>query len=276
MAQHRGEHPRFGATDVCPLVPVANISMGEVAELARQLAKKVGEELQIPVYCYENAAFKKERKSLAYCRLGGYEALKLRMQSQVGKPDFGPSAWQGKVLSSGAVAIGARNFLAAYNVNLNTDSVAVANAIAADVRESGRVLRKGDPVVGEIQRNHDGTPERIPGSLQHVRALGWFIPEYGKAQVSMNLTNLLLTPLHVVFDEVAAKAAQHGARVTGSELIGLIPLKSMTDAGRHYLQKQQLPADVPDDELVAAAIRSLGLNELGPFDPQKKIVEYFI
>lgn len=276
MAQHRGEHPRFGATDVCPLVPVANIEMDEVVELARQLAKRVGEELQIPVYCYENAAFKEERKSLAYCRMGGYEVLKIRMESTDGKPDFGPHTWPGKVVTSGAVAIGARNFLVAYNINLKTNSVAVANAIAADIRESGRVLREGDPVAGKIMRNEDGTPVRIPGSLKKTRAMGWYIKEYGIAQVSMNLMDINVTPVHIAFDEVVEKARMRGVKVTGSELIGLIPLKALIDAGKHYLKKQNLSAEISDEEIVEVAIQSLGLRNLNPFDPKMKIVECFI
>lgn len=276
MAQHRGEHPRFGATDVCPLVPVANIEMEEVVELARQLAKRVGEELQIPVYCYENAAYKEERKSLAYCRMGGYEALKIRMASAAWKPDFGPDAWPGKVVTSGAVAIGARNFLVAYNVNLDTDSVAMANAIAADVRESGRVLREGDPVAGKIKRNEDGTPVRIPGSLKKTRAMGWYIQEYGIAQVSMNLMDINATPVHIAFDEVVEKARIRGVNVTGSELIGLIPLKSMLDAGNYFLTKQDLSTSISDERRIELAVHSLGLDRLKPFDPKKKIVEYFI
>ena len=276
MRFHTGEHPRFGATDVCPLVPVSGITMEEAAEYARQLAKRVGDELEIPVYCYEFSAFSEERKSLANCRSGEYEGLKERMESEHWKPDFGPSSWSEKVAKSGASAIGARNFLVAYNVNLNTTSVRRANSIAFDVREAGRILRDGDPVTGKIVTDEKGEPVRIPGTLKKTRAIGWYIEEYGIAQISMNLTDISVTPVHVAFDEVCEKARQRGIRVTGSELIGLIPLQAMLDAGKYFLQKQQRSTGISDEEIIRIAVKSLGLNELAPFDPQKKIIEYVL
>ncbi len=276
MQQHHGEHPRFGATDVCPLVPVANITMEETVAWALQLAQRVGEELGIPVYGYEYAASTEERRSLAYCRSGEYEGLKEKLASPIWKPDFGPSEWNGHVARTGATAIGARNFLVAYNVNLNTTSVRRANAVAFDVREAGRVLREGDPVTGKIVTGDDGEPVRIPGSLKKVRAIGWFIQEYGIAQISMNLTDITVTPLHVAFDEVCEKARLRGIRVTGSELIGLIPVNAMLEAGRYFLQKQQRSTGVSDGELIRMAVKSLGLDELAPFDPKKRIIEYML
>lgn len=276
MRNHKGEHPRFGATDVCPLVPVANITMEEAAEYARKLAERVGKELGIPVFCYEFAAFNDERKSLANCRSGEYEGLKERIESERWKPDFGSSVWSENVAKTGASAIGARNFLVAYNVNLNTTSVRRANSIAFDVREAGRVLREGDPVTGKIVNDENGEPVRISGTLKKTRAIGWFIEEYGIAQISMNLTDISVTPVHVAFDEVCEKARQRGIRVTGSELIGLIPLNAMLDAGKYFLQKQQRSTGISDEEIIKIAVKSLGLNELAPFDPQKKIIEYVI
>ena len=276
MRNHKGEHPRFGATDVCPLVPVANVTMEEAAAYARKLAERVGKELGIPVFCYESAALKEERKSLANCRSGEYEGLKERIESERWKPDFGSSVWSENVAKSGASAIGARNFLVAYNVNLNTTSVRRANSIAFDVREAGRVLREGDPVTGKIVNNENGEPVRIPGTLKKTRAIGWFIEEYGIAQISMNLTDISITPVHVAFDEVCEKARLRGIRITGSELIGLIPLNAMLDAGKYFLRKQQRSTGISDEEIIKIAVKSLGLNELAPFDPQKKIIEYVI
>lgn len=274
MRQHQGEHPRFGATDVCPLVPVSNISMEETVKYARRLAKRVGEELGIPVYCYEFAAFTPQRRSLADCRAGEYEGLRHKIELPDWKPDFGPSTWDEKVATTGSSAIGARNFLIAYNVNLNTTSVRRANSVAFDVREAGRILREGDPVTGKIILDENGEPKRIPGSLKKVRAIGWFIEEYGIAQISMNLTDITVTPLHIAFDEVCEKARQRGLRVTGSELVGLIPLQAMLDAGRYFLQKQQRSAGVADAELIKIAVKSLGLDELAPFNPRERIIEY--
>lgn len=276
MRKHKGEHPRFGATDVCPLVPVANVSMEEAVEYARKLAERVGKELEIPVFCYEFAAFKEERKSLANCRSGEYEGLKDRIATEKWKPDFGPNQWSGKVAGSGATAIGARNFLVAYNVNLNTTSTRRANAIAFDIREAGRVKREGNPITGKIVTDENGEPVRIPGSLKKTCAIGWYIEEYGIAQISINLTDITVTPVHVAFDEVSERARERGLRATGSELVGLIPLSAMLDAGKYFLRKQQRSVGISDDEIIKIAIKSLGLDELGPFDPKKKIIEYVI
>jgi glutamate formiminotransferase/formiminotetrahydrofolate cyclodeaminase len=276
MHKHHGEHPRFGATDVCPLVPLSGITMEETVEWARKLAKRVGEELDIPVYCYEYAASCPDRVSLANCRAGEYEGLQNKLSQPDWKPDYGPSVWNEIIASTGATAIGARNFLIAYNVNLNTTSVRRANSIAFDVREAGRVLREGDPVTGKIITNEAGEPVRIPGSLKKVRAIGWYIEEYGIAQISMNLTDTAVTPMHVAFDEVCEKARLRGIRVTGSELVGMIPLNEMLEAGRYFLRKQQRSTGVSDAELIKIAVRSLGLDELSPFDPQKRIIEYLL
>ena len=276
MSKHRGEHPRFGATDVCPLVPVTNISMEETIVLARKLAERVGKELAIPVYCYEFAAFSEERKSLASCRSGEYEGLKAKITSEKGKPDFGPAEWTEQIAQTGATAIGARNFLVAYNVNLNTTSTRRANAIAFDVREAGRVKREGDPLTGKVVTDQNGEPVRIPGTLKKTRAIGWFIEEYGIAQISINLTDITVTPVHVAFDEVSEKARERGIKVTGSELVGLIPLQAMLDAGKYFLRKQQRSTGISDDEILKIAVKSMGLDELHPFDPKKKIIEYLI
>jgi glutamate formiminotransferase/formiminotetrahydrofolate cyclodeaminase len=276
MRFHKGEHPRFGATDVCPLVPVANVTMEEAVEYARKLAERVGNELGIPVFCYEFAAFNDERKSLANCRSGEYEALQERISGELWKPDFGPSNWSESIAKTGASAIGARNFLVAYNVNLNTTSTRRANSIAFDIREAGRVKREGDTITGKIVTDENGEPVRIPGTLKKTRAIGWYIEEYGIAQISINLTDISVTPVHVAFDEVCEKARLRGIRVTGSELVGLIPLQAMLDAGKYFLQKQQRSAGISDEEIIKIAIKSLGLNELAPFDPKKKIIEYVI
>jgi glutamate formiminotransferase/formiminotetrahydrofolate cyclodeaminase len=273
MSKHKGEHPRFGATDVCPLVPIANISMEETVVYTRRLAKRMGEELGISVYCYEFAASSEERRSLANCRAGEYEGLKEKLQQPEWKPDFGPATLNER---AGATAVGARNFLIAYNVNLNTTSVRRANAIAFDVREAGRVVREGDPLTGKIVTDENGEPVRIPGTLKKVRAIGWFIQEYGIAQISMNLTDITVTSMHQAFDEVSERARERGMRVTGSELIGLVPLQAMLDAGKFFLQKQERSVGIPDEEIIKIAIKSLGLDELAPFDPKKRIIEYLI
>jgi glutamate formiminotransferase / formiminotetrahydrofolate cyclodeaminase len=274
MRFHKGEHPRFGATDVCPLVPVSNITMEETAEYARKLAERVGFELGIPVYCYEFAAATEERRSLANCRAGEYEGLKERMESEHWKPDFGPAKWSESVARTGASAIGARNFLVAYNVNLNTTSTRRANAIAFDIREAGRV--QTDPATGKTVLDEKGEPIRVPGALKKVRAIGWYIKEYGIAQISMNLTDISVTPVHVAFDEVCERARERGLRVTGSELIGVIPLGAMLGAGKYFLKKQQRSAGISDEEIIKIAVKSLGLDDLAPFDPKKKIIEYLI
>jgi glutamate formiminotransferase/formiminotetrahydrofolate cyclodeaminase len=273
MSKHKGEHPRMGATDVCPLVPVANITMEEVVEYARKLAEKIGNELNIPVYCYENAAFEKKRRNLANCRSGEYEGLPDKMKNPEWKPDFGPAEFNAK---SGATAVGARDFLVAYNINLNTTSTRRANAIAFDVREKGRVKREGNTLTGKIVTDEKGDKVYIPGTLKAVKAIGWFIEEYGVAQISMNLTNISITPVHVAFDEVEQKAAARGIRVTGSELVGLVPLKAMVDAGKYFLRKQQRSVGVSEAELIKIAVKSMGLDELKPFNPKEKIIEYMI
>jgi len=273
MGKHRGEHPRFGATDVCPLVPVANLTMEETVVYARRLAERIGKELGIPVYCYEHAALSDARRNLAAVRSGEYEGLKDKLTRPEWKPDFGPAAFHAK---SGATAVGARDFLVAYNVNLNTTSTRRANAIAFDIREKGRPQREGNAATGKIVRDDKGDAVMIPGSLQCVKAIGWFIEEYGIAQISINLTNLSVTPLHIVFDECCKKAEARGVRVTGSELVGLVPLKAMLDAGRYFLRKQQRSVGVSDRELLKIAIKSLGLNDLHPFKSEEKIIEYAI
>jgi len=273
MRHHKGEHPRFGATDVCPFVPVSDITMKETVEYARTLAKRVGEELSIPVYCYEFAAFEEKRRSLANCRAGEYEGLAEKLKLAEWQPDFGPAAFNEQ---SGASAIGARNFLIAYNVNLNTSSLRLANSIAFDVREAGRIKREGDPVTGKIVRDEHGEAVRIPGTLKKVRAIGWYIREYGISQISMNLIDITTTPVHIAFDEVCERARDRGIRVTGSELIGMIPLQAMLDAGKYFLRKQHRSVGIPDHEIIHIAVKSLGLDELAPFDPDKRIIEYFL
>ncbi|MCZ6567603.1 MAG: glutamate formimidoyltransferase [Actinobacteria bacterium] len=273
MSKHSGQHPRFGAADVCPLVPIAGVTMEETAEYARELARRLGEEVGLTVYCYENAASRPERRSLVDVRAGEYEGLAEKLADPEWAPDFGPTEFNPR---SGATAVGARDFLVAYNVNLNTTSTRRANAIAFDVREKGRMRRDGDPLTGEIVRDAAGDPEWVPGSLQSVKAIGWYIDEYGVAQISMNLTNISVTPVHVAFDECAERARDRGIRVTGSELVGLIPLQSMLDAGRYFLRKQRRSTGVSDSELIKIAIRSMGLHELSEFDPEKKIIEYVL
>jgi glutamate formiminotransferase/formiminotetrahydrofolate cyclodeaminase len=273
MSKHRGEHPRMGATDVCPLIPIANISMEETAGYARQLAKRVGEELQIPAYLYEYAQPDKSRNNLSVIRAGEYEGFFKKLKLPEWKPDFGPAEFDAK---RGATVIGARDFLIAYNVNLNTTSTRRANSIAFDVREAGRVMREGDPINGKIVTDENGKPKSIPGSLKSVKAIGWYIEEYGIAQISMNLTNIEITPLHKAFDEVCTKAAERGMRVTGSELVGLVPLKAMLDAGKYFLLKQQRSVGVSEKELVKIAIKSMGLSELSPFVPEERIIEYLL
>ncbi|MDR0364543.1 MAG: glutamate formimidoyltransferase [Bacteroidales bacterium] len=276
MRHHKGEHPRFGATDVCPLIPVAGITMEETVEYARKLAKRIGEELNIPVYCYENAASSPKRKNLAYCRSGEYEALGERLPSAEHGPDFGPREWNEWTAKTGATAVGARNFLVAYNINLNTTSTRRANAIAFDVRERGRIKREGNPVTGKVVKDADGNPVHIPGTLKSVKAIGWFIEEFGVAQISMNLTDVNIVSVHQAFDEVDKKARERGLRVTGSEIVGVVPLKVMLDAGKHYLRMQQRSTGIPDKEIIKIAVKSLGLDELYPFNPDKKIIEYIL
>ena len=273
MSRHKGEHPRFGATDVCPFVPISNISMEETVGYARMLAERVGEEVQIPVYCYEFAAFSEDRSNLATIRSGEYEGLPEKLSDPEWKPDFGPAEF---IPKTGVVAIGARNFLVAYNVNLNTTSTRRANAVAFDVREAGRTKREGNPVTGEIVKNEKGQPIRIPGSLKKVKAIGWFIEDFGICQISMNLTDITVTPVHIAYDEVFEKARLRGLRVSGSELVGLIPLGSILEAGRYFLKKQNRSVGLPEAELIKIAVKSMGLDELKPFNPKEKIIEYLL
>lgn len=271
MTKHRGEHPRMGATDVCPLIPIANITMEEVAKYAHQLGKMAGQDLGIPLYMYEAAATSPERKNLAVIRAGEYEGLPEKLQKAEWKPDYGPARFNAK---SGATVIGARDFLIAYNVNLNTTSVRRANSVAFDVREKGRVKREGHPINGKVVTDANGEPVREAGVCKYVKGIGWYIEEYGIAQISMNLTNINVTPLHVVFEECCKSANRRGLRVTGSELVGLIPLQVMLDTGKYFLKKQNRSVGVSERELIKIAIKSLGLDELSPFDPDKKIIEY--
>lgn len=273
MSKHHGAHPRFGATDVLPLIPVANISMDEVVEYARKLAKRIGEELEYPVYCYESAAFNQKRRNLAYCRSGEYEALPEKLTKPEWKPDFGPAKF---VAETGAIAVGARNFLIAVNFNLNTTSTRRANAVAFDVREKGRPVRVGNPVTGKKQLDENGKEVWTPGTLKGTKAIGWFIDEYGVAQVSMNITDINQTPLHVAFEEVRKKADERGLRVTGTEIVGLVPASVIMDAGRYFLGKQQRSAGIADEEIIKIAVKSMGLDELYPFEASKKIIELMI
>ncbi len=273
MSKHKGEHPRMGATDVCPLVPVSNIDMDETLEYARKLAERVGEELELPIFCYEYAAFNEERKNLANIRSGEYEGMSEKLQDENWKPDFGPARFNPK---AGVTAIGARDFLVAFNVNLNTTSTRRANAIAFDVRERGRVKREGHPLTGPVVKDEKGKPVYIPGTLKAVKAIGWFIEEYGIAQISMNLTNISITPVHIAYDEVFKRANERGIRVTGSELVGLVPLKAMLDAGRYFLRKQNRSLGISEEEMIKIAVKSMGLDELKPFNPKEKIIEYMI
>ena len=273
MSKHKGEHPRMGATDVCPLIPIKNISLQQTAIYAQKLAKRVGEELNLPIYLYEEAQTNKKRSNLSEIRAGEYEGYFKKILLPEWKPDFGPQIFDEK---RGATVIGARDFLVAYNINLNTTSTRRANSIAFDVREAGRVLRDGDPITGKVILNADGSPKSIPGSLKSVKAIGWYIQEYGVCQISMNLTNINITPIHIAFDEVVKKASERGIRVTGSELIGLIPLKGMLDAGKYFLNKQKRSVGVSESELIKIAVKSMGLDELAPFNPEERIIEYVL
>ena len=275
MSKQTGEHPRMGATDVCPLIPISGISMEETVNYAKKLGKRVGEELKIPIYLYEDAATKHDRKNLANIRSGEYEALEEKLKQKEWKPDFGSTSFD-IVQKTGATAIGARDFLIAYNINLNTTSTRRANAVAFDIREKGRISREGGTLNGKILKDKKGNTIWKPGSLKHVKAIGWFIQEYGAAQISMNLTNIKETPIHIVFDEVCKKAQERGLRVTGSELVGLIPLKSMLDAGKYFLKKQNRSLGIEDSEIIKIAIKTMGLDELEDFNPNEKIIEYNI
>lgn len=276
MRHHHGAHPRMGATDVCPLIPVSGISLEECAELARGLAKRAADELGIPCYCYEAAAFAPERKNLAVCREGEYEGLGDRLGKEGKGADFGDRPMDEAAARSGATAVGARDFLIAVNFNLNTTSTRRANAIAFDVREKGRPMREGGKITGKPMKDEKGNTIMIPGTLPGTKAIGWFIDEYGIAQVSMNITDMAITPLHKAFDEVCAKAAARGVRVTGTEIVGLIPKRALIEAGKHYLRLQQRSLGIPDEEIIKIAVRSMGLDELKPFVPEEKVIEYMI
>jgi glutamate formiminotransferase/formiminotetrahydrofolate cyclodeaminase len=271
MRRHTGEHPRFGALDVCPLVPIAGMSMDETVEYAKLLGKRLAEEVGLTIYLYGYAASRPERADLSVVRAGEYEGLEAKLRDPEWAPDFGPASFNAQ---SGATAVSARDILVAFNINLNTTSVRRANSVAFDVREKGRVKRLGDPINGEIVKDADGNPVSEPGALKHVKAIGWFIEEYGFAQVSMNLTNIRETPVHVAFDTTCDKAYARGIRVTGSELVGLIPLGCLLDAGRYFLTKQQRSVGVSDAELIKVAVKTMGLDELGPFDVRKRVIEY--
>jgi glutamate formiminotransferase / formiminotetrahydrofolate cyclodeaminase len=273
MSKHKGEHPRMGATDVCPLIPIAGISMEETAAYAKKLGERVGKELGIAIYLYEAAQVDKKRNNLSLIRAGEYEGFFKKIILPEWKPDFGPAEHSVK---SGSTVIGARDFLVAYNINLNTTSTRRANSIAFDVREAGRVKREGNPVTGKIVTDDKGNPVNIPGSLKSVKAIGWYIEEYGIAQISMNLTNINITSVHKAFDEVCSKANERGIRVTGSELVGLVPLQSMLDAGKYFLEKQNRSTGVSEKELIKIAVKSLGLDELSLFKPEERIIEYLL
>ncbi len=276
MSKHSGEHPRFGATDVCPLVPISGITLEETAEYAKKLGERVGNELNIPVYLYENAAQEEKRKNLANCRSGEYEGLKEKLKNAEWKPDFGPAEFNDSVKKSGATAISARDFLIAYNINLNTTSTRRANSIAFDIREGGRVKREGNPITGKKVIDKNGEPVRVPGKLKAVKGIGWYIEEYGIAQISYNLTNISITSMHEAFDETVKSATERGLRVTGSELIGLIPLQAMLDAGDYFLLKQERSLGISESEKIKIAVKSLGLDDLKPFNPKEKIIEYLL
>jgi glutamate formiminotransferase/formiminotetrahydrofolate cyclodeaminase len=276
MSKHSGEHPRFGATDVCPLVPISGISLEETAKYAHKLGDRVGKELGIPGYFYENAAKEEKRKNLANCRSGEYEGLQKKLTDTDWKPDFGPAEYNSNVLKTGAIAISARDFLIAYNINLNTTSTRRANAIAFDIREAGRIKREGDPIIGKKILDKNKEPVRVPGKLKAVKGIGWYIEEYGIAQISYNLTNISITPMHIAFDESCKSANKRGLRVTGSELIGLVPLKAMIDAADYFLTKQERSLGISEREKIKITVKSLGLDDLKPFNPQEKIIEYIL
>ncbi|MEC7646630.1 MAG: glutamate formimidoyltransferase [Bacteroidota bacterium] len=276
MSKHSGEHPRMGATDVCPLVPIANISMEECATWAHKLGIRVGNELGIPVYHYEAAAKEEKRKNLANCRKGEYEGLAKKLVDPAWKPDYGPTEFNKSVKKSGATAISARDFLVAYNINLNTTSTRRANAVAFDIREAGRIKREGDKISGKIITDKNGNPLKTPGLFKAVKGIGWFIDEYGVAQISYNLTNINISPLHEVFHKTCERAIARGMRVTGSELVGLVPKKVLIDAGKYFLEKQNRSIGIHENEIIKIAIKTLGLDELSPFNPKERIIEYML
>ena len=276
MRQHHGAHPRSGATDVLPLIPVAGITLEECAELARKLAERIYTELEIPCYCYEAAAFKPERKNLAVCRSGEYEALPEKIADPARRPDFGPEHFTEKAAVSGATNVGARDFLIAVNFNLNTTSTRRANAVAFDVREKGRPAREGNPITGKIRKDENGNTVMIPGTLKGCKAIGWYIDEYGIAQVSMNITDINATPLHKAFEEVCRAASARGLRVTGTEIVGLVPKKSLIDAGKYFLEKQHRSTGISEEEILKIAVKSMGLDDLKPFNPKEKVIEFLL
>ena len=276
MRQHHGAHPRMGATDVCPLIPIAGITLEECAELARKLAERIANEAEIPCYCYEAAAFTPERRNLAVCRQGEYEALAEKLTTEGRKPDFGARPLDEKVARTGCTAVGARDFLIATNFNLNTTSTRRANAIAFDVREKGRPVREGNPITGTPKKDENGNVIMKPGTLKGTKAIGWYIDEYKIAQVSMNITDINTTPLHVAFDEVSRCAQNRGIRVTGTEIVGLLPKRCLIDAGKYFLEKQHRSTGIPESDIIEIAIHSLGLDDLKPFDPKEKVIEFMI
>lgn len=276
MRAHKGEHPRFGATDVCPLVPISGITMEEVVPYAKKLSERIGKELGIPVYNYEFAASEEKRRNLANNRAGEYEGLKKKLADPTWKPDYGPAEFNESVARSGAVAVGARKLLVAYNVNLNTTSTRRANAIAFDIREAGRVLRDGDPLTGKPILDANGEPKKVPGKLKAVKGIGWFIEEYGIAQLSLNLTDIDVTPMHIAFDEACKSAQERGIRVTGSELVGLVPKQALLDAADFFLLRQERSLGISEREKIKIAVKSLGLDDLAPFDPEKRVIEYLL
>ncbi len=276
MRHHKGAHPRMGATDVLPLVPVSGITLEECAALSRKLARRIADELHVPTYCYEAAAFRPERRNLAVCRAGEYEALPEKLAHEESAPDFGARPYDEGVARTGATTVGARDFLIAVNFNLNTTSTRRANAIAFDVREKGRPVREGNPITGRIVKDADGNPVMRPGTLPATKAIGWYIEEYGIAQVSMNLTDISRTPLHVAFDEVCRKADARGLRVTGTEIVGLVPKRALLEAGRYFLRKQHRSTGIAEEEIVRLAVKSMGLDDLKPFHPEEKVIEYLL
>lgn len=276
MSRHHGAHPRMGATDVLPLIPVSGVTLEEVAEMARDLGKRIAEELRVPVYAYEASALRPGRKNLAVCRRGEYEALPERLGTEAEGADFGDRPFDADVARTGTTAVGARDFLIAVNYNLNTTSTRRANAIAFDVREKGRPMRQGPKVTDPVVKDENGKTVMQPGTLKGTKAIGWFIDEYGIAQVSMNITDINTTPLHVAFDEVCRAASARGLRVTGTEIVGLIPLRTLLDAGRYFLRKQQRSTGIPDEEIIRIAIKSMGLDDLKEFNPREKVIEYIL
>lgn len=276
MRHHKGAHPRMGATDVLPLIPIAGITLEECAALSRDLARRIADELHIPTYCYEAAAFRPERKNLAVCRAGEYEALPEKLAHAETAPDFGARPYDEEVARTGATTVGARDFLIAVNFNLNTTSTRRANAIAFDVREKGRPVREGNPITGKVVKDAAGNPVMQPGTLKATKAIGWFIEEYGIAQVSMNITDISVTPLHVAFDEVCRKADARGVRVTGTEIVGLVPKRALVEAGKYFLRKQRRSVGISEEEIVRLAVKSMGLDDLKPFDPKEKVIEYLL